>query len=176
MTSEMLVQRSTNWVNRPTGKWIFFKALFSLLLKKSSQLRGSPLHSFLSSFLFIYKWSGLFFSVKGYCGYMINKIIHGCLQIWNFSSRVQLDISLVRCAHSWAIELNTRREIPYLRAPTYHSLSLSLSLSLSFRKSDIEVHEYKWCFNLRWKRIKYTNSTIFFQILGSNVKFCICLI
>ena len=34
-----------------------------------------------------------------------------------FSSRVQLDISLVRCAHSLAIELNTRREIPYLRAP-----------------------------------------------------------
>ena len=39
-----------------------------------------------------------------------------------FSSRVQLDISLVRCAHSLAIELNTRREIPYLRAPMYCSL------------------------------------------------------
>ena len=33
--------------------------------------------------------------------------------------------SLVRCANSWAIELNTRREIPYLRAPMYYSLYLS---------------------------------------------------
>ena len=37
-----------------------------------------------------YKKSRLFFSLKVYCVYMINKIIHGCLQIWNFSSRVQL--------------------------------------------------------------------------------------
>ena len=37
--------------------------------------------------------------------------------MWNFSSHVKIDISLVRCAHSLAIELNTRREIPYLRAP-----------------------------------------------------------
>ena len=44
--------------------------------------------------------------------------------MWNFSSRVQLDISLVRCAHSRAIELNTPREIPYLRAPMYYSLFL----------------------------------------------------
>ena len=49
-------------------------------------------------------------------------IIHGCLWIWYFSSCVQLDISLVCCAHSWTIELNTRREIPYLRAPMYYSL------------------------------------------------------
>ena len=38
-----------------------------------------------------YKKSRLFFSLKVYCVYMIKKIIHGCLQIWNFSSRVQLD-------------------------------------------------------------------------------------
>ena len=31
--------------------------------------------------------------------YIINKIIHVCLYIWNFSSRVQRDISLVCCAH-----------------------------------------------------------------------------
>ena len=34
----------------------------------------------------------LFLSMKGYCVSIINKIIHGCLQIQNFSSRVQLDI------------------------------------------------------------------------------------
>ena len=26
-------------------------------------------------------------------------LIHGCLEIWNFSSRVRLDISLIRCAY-----------------------------------------------------------------------------
>ena len=74
------------------------------------------------SFYFQSYWSTLFLSAKGYCVYMINKIIYGCLSIWNFSSRVQLDISLVCCAYSWVIELNVRREIPYLRAPIYYSL------------------------------------------------------
>ena len=31
------------------------------------------------SFVFIHKFGRLFFSVKGYCVYMINKVIHGCL-------------------------------------------------------------------------------------------------
>ena len=44
------------------------------------------------------------------------------MQIWNLSPRVQLDISIVRWAQSWAIESNARREIPYLRAPAYCSL------------------------------------------------------
>ena len=57
--------------------------------------------------------------------YMINKIIHGCLQIWNFSSRVQLDISLVRCAHSCAIEYP-------MYAPMYYSLSLYIYIYISF--------------------------------------------
>ena len=48
-----------------------------------------------------------------------------------FLFRVQLDISLVRCAHSWAIELNTWREIPYLRAPLYCCLSLSPRATLT---------------------------------------------
>ena len=37
-------------------------------------------------------------------------------------ARVQLNKSLVRCAYSWAIKLNTRREIPYLHAPMYYFL------------------------------------------------------
>ena len=32
-------------------------------------------------------------------------------------------LRLVRCAHSWAINLNTRREIPYLRVLIYYSIS-----------------------------------------------------
>jgi len=41
--------------------------------------------------------------------YNKKKRIHGCLWIWNISSRVQLYISLIRCAHSWDIELNNQR-------------------------------------------------------------------
>ena len=51
------------------------------------------------------------------------------MKIWNFSSRVRLDISLVRCAHSWAIELNTRREFPYLRASMYYSIFIILAVN-----------------------------------------------
>ena len=51
--------------------------------------------------------------------YYDKKKIHGCLYIWNISSLIQLDISPVS-----AIELNSRREIPYLRAPVDYSLFL----------------------------------------------------
>ena len=59
---------------------------------------------------------------QDYCVYMINKIIHGRAWIRNFSSCVQLDISLARSAHLWAIEVNTRREFPYPHVPMYYSL------------------------------------------------------
>ena len=39
-------------------------------------------------------------------------------------SRLQLDISGVRAAEELDIELNMRREIPYLRSPKYHSLRI----------------------------------------------------
>ena len=37
------------------------------------------------------------------CVYIINRILHTRLWIWILSSRVQLDISLVRCTHSWRV-------------------------------------------------------------------------
>ena len=36
--------------------------------------------------------------------FIINRIIHGRLEIWNLSSRVHIDTSRVRCAHSFDIE------------------------------------------------------------------------
>ena len=65
----------------PTHFVIFIKGLFILL----------------SSFMNKVDFS---LSVKGCCVYMINEIKHGCLWIWNYSSHVQLDISLVCCALS----------------------------------------------------------------------------
>ena len=44
-----------------------------------------------------------------WCLYVINRILLTRLWIWILSSYVQLDISLVRCAHSWDIKLSTRR-------------------------------------------------------------------
>ena len=41
-----------------------------------------------------------FSNIVGFSVYIINTIIHGCLEIWNFSSRVQFDISRVSYAHS----------------------------------------------------------------------------
>ena len=43
-----------------------------------------------------------FLASKDFCVYMIKKIIHGRAWIWNFSSCVQLDISLARSAYSWS--------------------------------------------------------------------------
>ena len=63
-----------------------------------------------------------FLASKDFCVYMINKITHGRAWIRNFSSCVQLDISLARSAHLWAIEVNTRREFPYPHVPMYYSL------------------------------------------------------
>ena len=74
---------------------------------------------------------------------MINKIIHGCLKIWNFSSRAQLDISPVRHTHFWAFELHTRREIPYLRALMYYSLYPSIVSGMLL--APIKLLHYVFC-------------------------------
>ena len=55
--------------------------------------------------------STVFLSVKGYCANTINKIIHGCLKIWNFSLSVQLDSSRLSAANEWDIESNTRNSL-----------------------------------------------------------------
>ena len=43
-----------------------------------------PLH-----FLLLPLNKNCFSNFVGFCVYIINSIIHGCLEIWNFSSRVQ---------------------------------------------------------------------------------------
>ena len=43
--------------------------------------------------------------------YIINRILLTCSWIWILSSHVQLDISLIRCAHSWDIELSMCRPV-----------------------------------------------------------------
>ena len=50
-------------------------------------------------------------SVKNYCVSMINKIIHGSLKIWNFSSRVRLDTRSLRSLASYRIKHSKRNFI-----------------------------------------------------------------
>ena len=46
----------------------------------------------------------------------MNKVIHGCLEMWNFSC-FQLNISFIHWVHSWDVKWNACREIPYLCLP-----------------------------------------------------------
>ena len=48
------------------------------------------------------------------------------MEIWNFSSRVQLDMSLVRCAHS-RYRVNIPREIPCRLGSLCYSIFFKLS-------------------------------------------------
>ena len=71
------------------------------------------------------KWSELFgksSETSSLVCIKLGKVIHDCLEIWNFPSRLFLHISLVRCTHKWGIEMNTRRAFLYLRALTYYSI------------------------------------------------------
>ena len=61
------------------------------------------------------------------------RIIHGRAEIWNFSPSVQRDISRVSAANHWDIELNTRRELPYLQA-TFPFLVYYINILLIQRK------------------------------------------
>ena len=91
-------------------------------------------------------------------------------------------------SHSWAIELNTRREIPYLRAPIYYSLFLYLKTSESshadvtfikfFQSHLSDVHSSD--FFLQWKReAAWTGHAVFanFWVYVSHIifNFLICM-
>ena len=102
-------------------------------------------------FLLKHELSRLFLLVS--CLYVINnlKIIHGYWEVWNFSSIVQLDVSRMSATNESDIELNTRREIPYLRAPMFCYL-------------------YTWnVLELRIETKVYPTSTPKDQLLGSLV-------
>jgi len=57
----------------------------------------------------------------------MKKIIHGCLEIGNVISLVEIYMSLVCYAHLCDIKLNTQREIPYLLVPMYYFLYICVS-------------------------------------------------
>ena len=58
--------------------------------------------------------------------YIINRRLRGRLEIRNFSSGVEKNISLVRCGHSWIIFQHSKRNFVY---PRGHVISSFISLS-----------------------------------------------
>ena len=69
------------------------------------------------------------------------------------AARLQVDISLVRRAHRWDIELNTRREIPFLLVPTYNSLYHLVSMQFLFINNIF--HQNKTSLNMQYVFIIY---------------------
>ena len=67
------------------------------------------------------------------CSFVIWRIIHGRVCIWNLCSSVQLAISQESAANEWDLELNTRREIPYLQA-TIKRLESASAIRLKMKK------------------------------------------
>ena len=68
------------------------------------------------------------------CSFVIWRIIHGCVCIWNLCSSVQLAISQESAANEWDLELNTRREIPYLQA-TIKRLESASAIRFKMKKN-----------------------------------------
>ena len=64
-------------------------------------------------------------------------------------------LGLDRCAHSWTIELNTRREIRYLRAPMYYALFMT-----HFPGKVHNVLHHQLLVFLRMSRISKNNRSI----------------
>ena len=80
----------------------------------------------------------------GVCMYVkdIQRIIHGQVYIWNFSSSFQLNSSWVRVANAWDVKLNMRREIPYLQVTMNYFFSYKHNSLLMIRKANF-INEWK---------------------------------
>ena len=114
---------------------------FSTTAKRVTSPTWGPPPPCKQALIFIHKWSRLFFSVKGYCVSYDKRNNTWLLVDMEFLFSCSTRISLVRCAHSWAIELNNQREIPYLRAPMYYSLFIELDDSDSKRCVKVDGYE-----------------------------------
>ena len=114
------------------------------------------------------KWSELFgksSETSSLVFIKLGKVIHDCLEIWNFPSRLFLHISLVRCTHKWGIEMNTRRAFLYLRALTYYSIykvNRNSTVCISIFPLKIPVKraksQWQWKSYLKYLKIIATDS------------------
>ena len=127
------------------------------------------------SFL-VHQLSRLFLSVKGYCVDMINKIKHGFVQIWNFSSRVQLDISLV----SYRVELSKRNSLStrvyvYKRATYLWNLIRSMIEAVSKNGDKIhrdELHSALRVGIQKMENYEYPYNLLMSMFWGGGFRYC----
>ena len=62
--------------------------------------------------------------VAHWCLYnKINRTLHGCLEIWNFSSRIEKNISLIHCIHLWNIFQHSKKNFVSPRGHVISSIS-----------------------------------------------------
>ena len=77
------------------------------------------------------------------------------VDLWNFSSSVQLDSSQVSAANEWDVELNTIGEIPYLEANMYYFVYHINTIAFNWREnSTFSTNENKKIDNPRTKLVK----------------------
>ena len=77
------------------------------------------------------------------------------VDLWNFSSSVQLDSSQVSAANEWDVELNTISEIPYLEANMYYFVYHINTIAFNWREnSTFSTNENKRIDNPRTKLVK----------------------
>ena len=90
--------------------------------------------------------------------YIINRTLHGRLEIRNFSSRVEKNISLFCCAHSWNIFQHSKINFVSPRGHVISSISL-IHVHRSNNQNNIPVWYLEQFLDiLSWKNImKLTN-------------------
>ena len=100
--------------------------------------------------------------------YIINRTLHGRLEIRNFSSRVE-NISLVRCAHSWNIFQHSKRNFVSPRSHVISSITLKVTspkVKDNFRRGK-ELNWY-WVLVFPFNIIMY--SQVFLLLTHSHVQ------
>ena len=83
--------------------------------------------------------------------YIINRTLHGRLEIRNFSSRVE-NVSLVRCAHSWNIFQHSKRHFVSPRGHVISSISEFQQLSNTPSKNWFFSYYFRRWYCFTWCR------------------------
>ena len=68
--------------------------------------------------------------------YITNRTLHGRLEIPNFSSRVEKNISLIRCAHSWNIFQHSKRNFVSPRGHVISSIYVDDDIDIGIDQDD----------------------------------------
>ena len=74
--------------------------------------------------------------------YITNRTLHGRLEIPNFSSRVEKNISFIRCAHSWNIFQHSKRNFVSPRGHVISSIYVDDDIDIGIDQDDKKKDSY----------------------------------